>query len=85
MSEYHISSLIVHTSNLFSHLLKENLETIQGAEIYAADELGKFIVVIEARTREELLRIYEMIRSLPHVLATTMVFHQVENEATELH
>lgn len=85
MSEYHISSLIVHTSTRFSHLLKENLELIQGTEIYAADELGKFIVVIEARTREELLRIYEMIRSLPHVLATIMVFHQVENEATELH
>ncbi len=84
MSEYHISSLIVHTSNLFSHLLKEQLEALEGAEIYAADELGKFIVVIEARTREELLHLYEMIRNMPHILATTMVFHQVENEATEL-
>ncbi len=84
MSEYHISSLIVHTSTLFSQLLKDKLEVIQGAEVYAADELGKFIVVIEAKTREELLHLYEMIRNMPHVLATTMVFHQVENEATEL-
>lgn len=80
MSEYHVSSLVVHAMADQIQNVKENIEQIKGAEVPASSETGKLVVVVEGESRAQLLDIFEQIKALPSVMAATLVFHQMDEE-----
>ncbi|WP_434361832.1 chaperone NapD [Parasalinivibrio latis] len=80
MSEYHVSSLVVHAAADQQSTVREAITAIEGAEVPASSEAGKLVVVVEGDTRGTLLDKFEAIRALPGVLAATLVYHQIDNE-----
>ncbi|WP_087017011.1 chaperone NapD [Thaumasiovibrio subtropicus] len=83
MSEYHVSSLVVHAATDQVETLKRQLEAMPGTEVPAVSEVGKMVVVVEGDSRQCLVDQFETIRQLPGVLAATLVFHQQDNSLAE--
>ena len=80
MSEYHVSSLVVHAMADKTDSVKKLIEQIAGAEVHATSESGKIVVVVEGRNRSELADRFDQIKLLPSVLAATLIFHQVDDD-----
>jgi periplasmic nitrate reductase NapD len=80
MPEHHLSSLVVHAR-------PEKLDSVarrlvaEGCEIHARNPQGKLVVTLEADHQHILNDTLTRIQLLPGVLAATLVFHHVEDEA----
>lgn len=78
VKEVHISSLVVYTSAEHLAQVATAIEAMPEAEIYARDDQGKLVVVIENEGKKHILNTVETINQLEHVLNTSLVYHQVE-------
>ena len=83
MSEYHVSSLVVHAMADQVESVKASIEELKGTEVPATSETGKLVVVVEGENRKELTNVFEQIRALPSVMSATLIFHQIEDEEDE--
>lgn len=80
MSEHHLSSLVVHAKPAALDAVSARLEA-EGCEIHARSEAGKLVVTLEAARQADLNDALTRIQVLPGVLAATLVFHHVEDDA----
>ncbi|WP_413110811.1 chaperone NapD [Thaumasiovibrio sp. DFM-14] len=83
MSEYHISSLVVHAAADQIKSVISHLESMPGIEVPGCNAVGKIVVVVEGDSRQDLVEQFEIIRQLPGVLAATLVFHQQDNSLAD--
>ena len=77
-SEVHISSMVVHA--IPEHLadVRQQIENLPGAEVYAESAEGKLVVVLESDGQKQISATIDHINDLKHVLTTALVYHQVE-------
>jgi nitrate reductase NapD len=78
MTELHISSLVVHGHPERRASVHAALAAFEDVEIHAADERGKFVVVIETTSEADLAERFTAISLLEGVLAAALVYHHVE-------
>lgn len=81
MSEYHVASLIVHGYPGHIVEIKEDITSIDGAEIHAEGESGKLIVTTEAQSSQAIANITDLIRDVPSVVNVSIVYHEYMPEA----
>lgn len=84
LHEVHISSLIVHAVPEHLAVIKRQIESFAGAEIYGESAAGKLIVVIETQNQGYITDTIDAINQLEYVLNTALVFHQIETDLDEL-
>ncbi|MGO4998622.1 chaperone NapD [Oceanisphaera sp. W20_SRM_FM3] len=84
LHEVHISSLIVHAEPEHLAVIKRQIESFPGAEIYGESAAGKLIVVIETQNQGYITDTIDAINQLEYVLNTALVFHQIETDLDEL-
>lgn len=80
LNEVHISSLVVHVVPQSLSAIKQQIESLDGAEIYGESAAGKLVVVIETKNQGYITDTIDAINQLEHVLSTALVFHQIEND-----
>lgn len=84
LNEVHISSLVVHAVPEYLSLIKRQIESFAGAEIYGESAAGKLVVVIETQNQGYITDTIDAINQLEHVLSTALVFHQIETDLDAL-
>lgn len=77
-NEFHISSLVVHAVPSKAPLVEAAIARLSGAEISARTIGGRIIVTLETNGEAEFMTRFGEIDRLPGVVATMLVFHQVE-------
>jgi nitrate reductase NapD len=77
-AKLHISSLVVHGRPECLQSVGAGIAAIAGASLELQDSSGKMVVLAEGGSEQSILDIIAQIESLPGVLATALVFHQVE-------
>ncbi|MCP1200506.1 chaperone NapD [Notoacmeibacter sp. MSK16QG-6] len=80
--EHHLSSLVIHARPETLDQVVRRLEQ-EGCEVHARIELGKLVVTLEADGQRTLNDALTRIQLLPGVIAATLVFHHVEENALE--
>jgi nitrate reductase NapD len=75
-----ISSAIVHAQPGHAEVVRRGLAAIAGVEIHAVSDEGKLIITIESPGDRETADTFEAISRMDHVMSTSMVFHQTEDE-----
>jgi len=75
-----ISSAIVHAQPGHAEVVRRTLAAIAGVEIHAVSDEGKLIITIESPGDRETADTFEAISQMDHVMSTSMVFHQTEDE-----
>ena len=75
--ELHITSLVVQVLPLKMADVRQQIMTIENAELSVNNEV-KLVVVIEGETQRALMDSIEAINAIPGVLSATMVYHQSE-------
>jgi nitrate reductase NapD len=81
---FHISSLVVRTLTGRTAEIKAAIETIEGAEVFRSDELGKIVVVLETRDQADIAECLRTIEQLQGVLNASLVYHHIEEDADEI-
>ena len=76
--ELHISSMVVHARPEHLARVKQNIESLPGAEIHGESANGKLVVVLETQNQGYITDVIEKINQLEHVLSTSLVYHQIE-------
>jgi nitrate reductase NapD len=79
--EHHISSLVVHGRPQAIEALTTAIGAIAGAEVPIADPRGKLVVTLETTSEAGITDALARISLLDGVLAATLVFHHVEEDA----
>lgn len=77
--EVHISSLVVHAFPKQLSDVKSAIEDIPNTEIHASSDQGKLVVVLETENEHLILERIDQIGSLPGVITTSMIYHQVDD------
>lgn len=80
-SPYHIASVIVWTSGDVN-ALSDQLNALAGVECPAGDK-GKCIAVLEADNEPDLLAQLDVIRTIPQVMNTQLVYHAVDEDKAD--
>ncbi|WP_413483746.1 chaperone NapD [Shewanella baltica] len=75
--ELHITSLVVQVLPQKMADVRQEIMTIENAELSVNNEV-KLVVVIEGETQRTLMDSIEAINAIPGVLSATMVYHQSE-------
>ena len=75
--ELHITSLVVQVLPQKMADVRQQIMTIENAELSVNNEV-KLGVVIEGETQRALMDSIEAINAIPGVLSATMVYHQSE-------
>jgi len=75
----------VHISSLVVHCLPEKLNSIMNktaifeiVDIATHDTSGKFVVVLETETEQDILSVIDLIQAFEGVLAVNMVYHEMD-------
>jgi periplasmic nitrate reductase NapD len=76
--EVHISSMVVLASPDGLQSVKNNIESLTGAEIHGESESGKLVVVLESDSQTHITDVIEKINNFEYVLNTSLVYHQIE-------
>jgi nitrate reductase NapD len=75
--ELHIASLVVHAHPTRADAVRRAIAAIGGAEIHA-EENGKLVVTLEARSDIDIADRFTAISRLDGVLAASPVYHHAE-------
>ncbi|MCL1050262.1 chaperone NapD [Shewanella abyssi] len=78
--EFHITSLVVHAASKSVADIKQRLSALEGAEIHAVTDEGKFVVTLEGETQRSILDNVEAINALEGVINSSLIYHQVDSE-----
>ena len=82
-SEVHISSLVVHCRVDSISPVMEAIAAMPGAEVPEYNEQGKLVVLLETSGQAGIMKHISEIESLPGVISSALVYHQIDNEETE--
>ena len=83
MSAIHVSSILVHCAGGRLAAITGAIGRLGGAEVHAGNPNGKLIVTLETRSEAEILDRIGAIRALEGVLATSLVYHQIDEGESE--
>ncbi|MGI2065279.1 chaperone NapD [Shewanella sp. MF08487] len=75
--EIHITSLVVQVLPQKMAEVRQQIMTIENAELSVNNEV-KLVVVLEGDTQRAIMESIEIINAIPGVLSATMVYHQSE-------
>lgn len=78
-----ISSILVSAAPGKAEQVQAQLTALEGVEVHAVSEEGQMIVTIETENDRGTVSTYETISKEPHVLAVSMVYHQIETDPDE--
>ncbi|MEC4728415.1 chaperone NapD [Shewanella sp. D64] len=76
--EYHVTSLVVHAAPKAVSLVEAKIRLLEGADIHAVTDEGKFVITLEGETQRSILDNVEAINALEGVLNSSLIYHQVE-------
>lgn len=76
--EYHVTSLVVHATPKAVSEVETKIRALEGAEIHAVTDEGKFVITLEGDTQRSILDNVEAINALEGVLNSSLIYHQVE-------
>ena len=79
-TEFHIASLIVHGAADRLPAISAAVAALPGAEVHACDGRGKLVVTLETGNQFEISERIDAIRGFEGVFATSLVYHQVDEE-----
>ncbi|GAM57909.1 periplasmic nitrate reductase component napD [Vibrio ishigakensis] len=83
-SEVHISSFVVYCSPETVSDVRQFINQLDGTEIYAESEEGKFVVVMETENQGFITSAIDQINELTGVVNTALVYHQIEADIEKL-
>lgn len=75
-----VSSIVVKCAPKFLPEVLESLRTSGICDVFAHDENGRIVVVVEGDTTEEESEKLKIIQAMAHVLSADMVYAYSENE-----
>lgn len=75
-----ISSVVVKCAPEYVGFVVEKLGESGQCEVYAQDELGRIIIILEGETTEEESEKLRIVQMIPHVLSAEMAMAFSENE-----
>jgi nitrate reductase NapD len=75
-----ISSVIVHARPGTADVLRTRLMAVDGVEIHAISDAGKFIVTIETDGDGATAGTFDLISKMDDVLSAALVYHQTESD-----
>ncbi|MGF1735186.1 chaperone NapD [Photobacterium satsumensis] len=81
MNDFHVCSLIVYVVAEQLESIKETIESLPGAEVPIFGESGKLVVVLEGEQQNDIVGHFDLIKQLPGVIDTTLVYHQMEEQS----
>ncbi|WP_028115802.1 chaperone NapD [Ferrimonas senticii] len=81
--EYHVVSLVVHANPAQQQLVEQQLAQQPHAEVVTATEDGRYVVVIDGDTRQQVLDDIEAVQQFEGVISTALAYHQVEQLQSE--
>ncbi|WP_299797614.1 chaperone NapD [uncultured Shewanella sp.] len=76
--EYHVTSLVVHAAPKAISQIETKIRALNGADIHAVTDEGKFVITLEGVTQASILDNVEAINALEGVLNSSLIYHQVE-------
>lgn len=79
-NEVHISSLVVYSAASDVHHTIQQVEELEGAEVYGHSEEGKIVVVLETSNEGFVTDLIDKINEIPSVINAVLVYHQIEHE-----
>ena len=78
-STCHIASLFVQCQPSKLEAVSSAICELPGAEVPVSEENGKLVVLLELNSEYELLQRTGQIETLPGVISSSLVFHQVDD------
>jgi nitrate reductase NapD len=78
-----ISSVVVKCAPEYVAFVLEELRESKQCEVYAHDELGRIIIILEGETTEEESEKLRIIQEIPHILSAEMAMAFSENEFSD--
>jgi len=79
-SEVHISGYVVQAQPVEVAAITAAINTMAGAEIHGSNERGKMVLTLETTREEDIAERIIEINSLPGVINTALVYHQVDED-----
>jgi nitrate reductase NapD len=73
-----ISGVIVHSKPQLQSQVEANLKSIEGVEIHAMKEDGRFVVTVEGESDNRLFDTVNSFQDIEGVLSASMVYHNFE-------
>lgn len=73
----HIASLLVHVRPEGMDAITSSLRLLEAVELHQQSPQGKLVVVVETEHERQILERIEQINSLPGVLNTALVYHEL--------
>ncbi|WP_327437731.1 chaperone NapD [Pseudomonas donghuensis] len=73
----HIASLVVLARPELFEAVKANLRLLDNLELHQQSAAGKVVVVLEAVDEQQILQRIEQINSMPGVLNTALIYHEL--------
>jgi nitrate reductase NapD len=80
--EWHITSLVVHSTPQRMAWVSESIASIPGAIVHAASPSGKLVVTLEASTADEIMSKVIGIQRADGVLSAALVYQCADRLAT---
>ncbi|WP_374379775.1 chaperone NapD [Dongia sp.] len=79
----HISSLIVQVRPESLAVIEAGIAVLDGAEIHAAHEAGKLVVVLDTADEAEILSAIARIHDMPGVITASLIYHEIDTSDAE--
>ena len=79
-SEVHISSLVVHCRVDTISPVIDAISALPGAEVPEHNDQGKLVVLLETSGQAGIMKHISEIESLPGVISTALVYHQIDTD-----
>ncbi len=78
-----VSSVVVKCAPEYIEFVLEQLHQSGQCEVYAHDELGRIIIILEGESTEEESEKLRIIQEIPHILSAEMAMAFSENEFSD--
>ena len=79
-----IGGFVVQTEPAATEKGKKKLACLQGVEVYASDEKGNIVVVIESNSSDDMEEIVKKITSMEGVFTTGLAYLNAEDEVEKI-
>ncbi len=78
--EVHISGYVVQAQPVQIEAITAAINELAGAEIHGSNEKGKMVLTLETTKEEDIAERIIEINSIPGVINTALVYHQIDEE-----
>ena len=82
-SEVHISGYVVQAQPLQVAAITTAIDALAGAEIHGSNDKGKMVLTLETSKEEDIAERIIEINSIPGVINTALVYHQIDEETDQ--